>query len=110
MIGRVPRAQIALVSRSVRRLPRAERPQAHRREQFAAHRPQHRLPLRAVEDRIGQRDGEELVWPQRSIVGVDHVEQMFPSGGDEAGIERFAKASRSERDASIPRRPAVEQP
>ena len=95
VIRGVARAQIAVVVRLVVRMARRQRPQADRRQQPLAHDLHHRLPARAVEHRMVERDREQLVRPARRIVAVlavDDVVEIAALLVPEALVERLARA------------------
>src|SRR5437660_278825 len=73
--------QVAVIPRLVIRVPGAERPQADRREQLCPNHFQDRLPPIAVENRMVERNREDLVGPTRRVVpvrAIDHVPQVAP--------------------------------
>ncbi len=64
MVGAIARAQIASVNRFVFRIVWRERAQTERREQFFFHNVDDRLPTFRIEDRMVNRDGQQLIWSQ----------------------------------------------
>src|SRR5205823_4159596 len=76
-------------------MPAAERAQTHWREQFGAHFLDDGGPAFFLENRMAQRDGEDLIGPAGGIVAllaVDHVEEITALFGPETSIERFPRA------------------
>ena len=68
MIGGVARLQVAMVILFVIGIVRRKRAQPDRREQLAFDDLEHALPAFALQHRMIERDGEDLVRPDRGIV------------------------------------------
>jgi len=97
MIRSVAAAQIAVVLRVVVDVPRAQSAQPERRQQLVVNHPQHRLPVAASENRMRQRERDDLIRAARRVVAilaVDDVEQVPHGLVPEAAIERVAHLRR----------------
>lgn len=77
VVRRIARPQIAVVRRLVVGMVLGQRPQAEGREQLVSHDLDDTLPSRFVEDRIIERDREDLVRPEGGIVGIDDIVEML---------------------------------
>src|ERR1700731_4034446 len=97
MISAVTRTQVAGVNRFVFGIVGRKRTQPHRRDQFLLHNIDNRRPSFLVEHGMIERDGEELIWPARSIVrslfavAIDHVVKITTAREPEAIVERFSR-------------------
>ena len=67
MIRAISRAKVSTVERLVIRMVRRKRTKADWREQFALGHINYRFPVRLVQHRVIQRDGEKLIWPASCI-------------------------------------------
>jgi len=97
MVRSIAAAQIAVILRVVVHVLRAQRAQPERRQQLVVNDSQHGFPVAASENRMRQRDCNDLVWPARRVVAVlavDDVEQMPRGLVPEAAIERVARLRR----------------
>src|SRR3954462_12759188 len=92
VISGIARAKVAEVARLVVAIARGERAETDRRQQPLAHDLHHRQPALTGQDRVGQRDREQLVGPALGIVaaalGIDDVEEIPTIGRPEPIVER----------------------
>src|SRR5579883_2127187 len=98
MISGVARAKVPVVFGFVVWFAWGQRTQPARGQQALADDVQNRVPVFLGEDRIIERDREDLIGAAGSIVAslaVHHVEQVFLARIPEAAVEGFAGALRS---------------
>ena len=95
MIGGIARAQIAEVTRLVTRMIRRQRAQPVRRQQASTHDIEQWTPALADEDRIIQRNGQDLIGPACGIVfstlvvTIDNVVEITTFGIPIAAVEKI---------------------
>src|SRR4051812_35065142 len=93
MIGAVTRTQVAAVDRAIIGMIRRERTQADPRDELTLDDTEQGRPARFVQDRILERDGENLVWTAgvvgcaRLTVAIDHVVKVAAFFVPKPGIE-----------------------
>ena len=90
MIGRVAGAQVAVIARFVIFFAWRERAQAERGQKIRFHHFQNAWPLFLIEDRMVQRNCEDLIGAQRVIVAafaIDYIVQIISFGVPEALLE-----------------------
>src|SRR5262245_57679224 len=93
VISRVARAQVAVVRRPVIGMAWRERAQADRRQQPIGDHVEHGFPFVFVEDRILQRERQQLVRAAGLVVAalaVYDVEKVSAIGVPESAVERLA--------------------
>src|ERR1700716_2577286 len=79
MVAAVARTKIAGINRFVFGSVGRKRAQANRRDQFLLHKIDYGIPAFRIENGMIERDGKNLIWPERFVVSVfltvaiDHV-------------------------------------
>src|SRR6266513_2348920 len=97
MVSAVPRTQIAGINRLVFRIIGRKRPQSEWGEQFVLDDIDNGPPAFLIEHRMIERDGKDLIWTARNIVGfllavaIDNVEKITAIGEPKTLVERSTR-------------------
>src|SRR5262249_56737002 len=90
---RVARTQVAVIPRLVIRMTRGQRPQPDRRQQPLRYHAKYRLPSAFLQNRIRQREREDLIRPTRRVgaaLAVDDLVEIPAPCLPDAGVERVS--------------------
>src|SRR5271154_681964 len=101
VVCRIAGAQVAEIARLVIGLDRRKGAQPDRRQQLLSYRGDDPLPTLLVEDRVFERDREDLVRSERvvvAILAIDNVVEIAAGRMPEAVIERSARLVRMGRE------------
>ena len=93
VIGGVAGAQVAEIPRFVIGLARGERAQSNRRYQLGMHRGNDRIPILPIEDRVLERNRENLVRSESGVVTIftiDDIVEIAACRVPKAAIEGIA--------------------
>src|SRR5271154_7589655 len=76
VVGSIPGAQVAEIARFVVGLARRKGAQPDRRQQLLSYRGDDSLPTLLVEDRVFERDREDLVRSERGVVAILAIDDV----------------------------------
>src|SRR5439155_19900709 len=97
MVSAVPRTQIAGINGLVFRIIGRKRPQSEWGEQVVFDDIDNGPPAFLIEHRMIERDGKDLIWAARNIVGfllavaIDNVEKIAAIGEPKTLVERITR-------------------